>query len=94
MNVVLSVGSYKGVDGSSLSSTRCTQMVKVYEMLEEMGTTLTTYVEIQEEAARRKLVGKTKAKSAITTRSSTRVMPRLSLLNFPITLNIVSSSVL
>lgn len=67
MNVVLSVGSYKGVDGSSLSSTRCTQMVKVYEMLEEMGTTLTTYVEIQEEAARRKLFGKTKAKSAIRT---------------------------
>lgn len=53
MNVVLSVDSYKGVDGSSLSPTRCSQMVQVYDMLEEMGTSLTSYVEIQEEAARR-----------------------------------------
>ena len=67
MNVVLSVESYKGVDGSSLSPTRCSQMVQVYEMLEDMGTTLTPYVGIQEEAARRKLFGKTQAKSAIRT---------------------------
>ena len=67
MNVVLSVESYKGVDGSSLSPTRCSQMVQVYEMLEDMGTKLTSYVEIQEEAARRKLFGKTQAKSAIRT---------------------------
>lgn len=67
MNVVLSVDSYKGVDGSSLSPTRCSQMVQVYDMLEEMGTSLTSYVEIQEEAARRKLFGKTQAKSAIRT---------------------------
>ena len=67
MNVVLSVESYKGVDGSSLSPTRCSQMVQVYEMLEDMGTTLTSYVGIQEEAARRKLFGKTQAKSAIRT---------------------------
>lgn len=67
MNVVLSVESYKGVDGSSLSPKRCSQMVQVYEMLEEMGTKLTSYVDIQEEAARRKLFGETKAKSAIRT---------------------------
>ena len=67
MNVVLSVESYKGVDGSSLSPTRCSQMVQVYEMLEDMGTTPTSYVGIQEEAARRKLFGKTQAKSAIRT---------------------------
>ena len=67
MNVVLSVESYKGVDGSSLSSTRCSQVVQVYEMLEEMGTKLTSYVEIQEEAARRNLFGKTQAKNAIRT---------------------------
>ena len=67
MNVVLSVESYKGVDGSSLSPTRCSQMVQVYEMLEEMGTNLTSYVKIQEEAARRKLFGKTQAKNAIRT---------------------------
>jgi hypothetical protein len=67
MNIVLSVNSYKGVDGSSLSPTRCSQMVQVYEMLEEMGTKLTSYLEIQEEAARRKLFGKTQAKNAIRT---------------------------
>ena len=67
MNVVLSVESYKGVDGSSLSPTRCSQMVQVYEMLEEMGTSITSYVGIQKEAARRKLFGKTQAKSAIRT---------------------------
>lgn len=67
MKVVLSVESYKGVDGSSLSPTRCSQMVQVYDMLEEMGTSLTSYVGIQEEAARRKLFGKTQAKSAIRT---------------------------
>lgn len=67
MNVVLSVESYKGVDGSSLSPTRCSQMVQVYEMLEEMENKHTSYVEIQEEAARRKLFGETQAKSAIRT---------------------------
>ena len=67
MNIVLSVESYKGVDGSSLSPTRCLQMVQVYEMLEEMGASLTSYVGIQEEAARKKLFGKTQAKSAIRT---------------------------
>ena len=67
MNIVLSVESYKGVDGSSLSPTRCLQMVQVYEMLEEMGASLTSYVGIQEEAARKKLFGKNKAKSAIRT---------------------------
>mgnify|MGYP006995755539 CR=1 FL=1 len=34
MNITLSVETYKGVDGSSLSSTRCDQIVQVYEMLE------------------------------------------------------------
>lgn len=67
MNIVLSVESYKGVDGSSLSPTRCSQMVQVYEMLEEIGTKFTSYVDIQEEAARRRLFGSTQAKSAIRT---------------------------
>ncbi len=67
MNIVLSVDSYKGVDGSSLSPTRCSQIVQVYEMLEELGTKTITYIGIQEEAARRKLFGKTQAKSAIRT---------------------------
>ena len=67
MNIKLSVDSYKGVDGSSLSQVRCSQMVQVYEMLEEMGTKVTTYIDIQEEAARKRLFGKTQAKSAIRT---------------------------
>ncbi len=67
MKVKLSVESYKGVDGSSLSPTRCSQMVQVYDMLEEMGAKLTTYVGIQEEAQRLRLFGKTQAKSAIRT---------------------------
>lgn len=67
MRIKLSLNSYKGVDGSSLSPTRCSQMVQVYEMLEEMGATVTSYLGIQEEADRRKLFGKTKAKSAIRT---------------------------
>lgn len=67
MRINLSVESYKGVDGSSLSPTRCSQMIQVYEMLEDMGAKVTTYVGIQEEAARRKLFGRTKAKNAIRT---------------------------
>lgn len=67
MNIVLSVESYKGVDGSSLSPTRCSQMVQVYEMLTELGGKVITYVYIQEEAERRKLFGQTQAKSAIRT---------------------------
>lgn len=67
MNIILSVDSYKGVDGSSLSPTRCSQMVQVYEMLDELGSKVITYVDIQEEAQRRKLFGQTQAKSAIRT---------------------------
>ena len=37
MRISLPVESYKGVDGSSLSPTRCSQIVQVYEMLEEFG---------------------------------------------------------
>jgi hypothetical protein len=61
MKLSLSVESYKGVDGSSLSPTRCSQMVQVYEMLEALGSTIISYVGIQEEADTKKLFGKTKA---------------------------------
>lgn len=67
MNITLSVETYKGVDGSSLSSTRCDQIVQVYEMLELFGSKNLTYIEIQEEAQKRKLFGETNAKSAIRT---------------------------
>lgn len=77
MRFVLPLGCYKGVDGSSLSPKRCTQMIQVYEMLENMGAKNTSYVGIQEEAARRKLFGKTQAKSAIRT-----IFPLLKKLDF------------
>jgi len=67
MNIVLSRESYKGVDGSSLSATRCSQMVQVYEMLEELGNKVISYLDLQEEAERRKMFGKTQAKNAIRT---------------------------
>ena len=67
MNIVLAIDTYKGVDGSSLSPKRCSQIVQVYEMLEEMGTKVISYLDIQNEAARRVLFGKTQAKSAIRT---------------------------
>ena len=67
MKIALSVESYKGVDGSSLSSTRCDQIVQVYEMLELLGHKVLTYYDIQEEAHKRKLFGSTNAKSAIRT---------------------------
>lgn len=67
MNITLSVETYKGVDGSSLSPTRCDQIVQVYEMLELFGNKNLTYIEIQEEAHKRKLFGETNAKSAIRT---------------------------
>lgn len=37
MKIPLDVETYKGVDGSSLSSTRCFQIVRVYDMLEKFG---------------------------------------------------------
>ena len=77
MKLCLSVESYKGVDGSSLSSTRCSQIVQVYEMLEEMGDMIITYLDIQEEAENKKLFGKTKAKNAIRT-----FFPLLKKINF------------
>lgn len=67
MKLHLSIESYKGVDGSSLSPTRCSQMIQVYEMLEKMGSTIISYVGIQEEADNQKLFGNTKAKNAIRT---------------------------
>lgn len=67
MKIPLSVESYKGVDGSSLSPTRCSQIVKVYEMLEKFGSENISYVEIQELAESTHLFGSTAAKSAIRT---------------------------
>ena len=73
MNITLSVDTYKGVDGSSLSPTRCNQIVQVYEMLELFGDKPMTYIKVQEEAEKRKLFGETNAKSARAT-TSTKTM--------------------
>lgn len=67
MKIPLSIESYKGVDGSSLSVTRCSQIVRVYEMLDNFGDELITYVGIQELAESQRLFGSTAAKSAIRT---------------------------
>jgi len=71
------VDTYKGVDGSSLSQTRCDQILLIYDMLNEIGDKEITYVALQEEAAKRNLFGKTKAESAIRT-----FFPLLRKLNF------------
>ena len=67
MKIPLAIETYKGVDGSSLSSTRCSQIVRVYEMLNDFGDNPITYVGIQELAESQKLFGSTAAKSAIRT---------------------------
>ena len=67
MKISLSVDTYKGVDGSSLSKARCNQVIKVYEMLEDFGNESISYVGIQELAESQKLFGSTAAKSAIRT---------------------------
>lgn len=67
MKISLSVDTYKGVDGSSLSPTRCNQIIKVFEMLDALGSEIITYVGIQELAESQKLFGSTAAKSAIRT---------------------------
>lgn len=67
MQIKLPIKSYSGVDGSSLSPTRCAQIVKIYEMLQSFGSKTISYIDIQEEAAKRNLFGKTKAKNAIRT---------------------------
>lgn len=67
MRLQLSLDSYNGVDGSSLSDMRCSQIVKIYEMLESLGNQQISYGDIQEKADRERLFGQTNAKSAIRT---------------------------
>lgn len=67
MEVEVLMKDYKGVDGTSLSSSRCAQIIRVYEMLEELGAKVITYIDIQEESVKRHLLGTTKDSSAIRT---------------------------
>ena len=53
MRITLLKESYKGVDGSSLTETRRSQIVQVYEMLEEWGSNLTNYLDIQIKAQKK-----------------------------------------
>ena len=52
MEVEVLIKDYKGVDGTSLSSSRCAQIIRVYEMLEELGAKVITYIDIQEESVK------------------------------------------
>lgn len=68
MQITIKKEIYKGGgDGSSLSYTRCYQIVQVYDMLEQLGDTYISYVGIQQRAKDRNLFGETSADSAIRT---------------------------
>ncbi len=77
MQIKLPRDTYSGVDGTSLSDIRCSQIVVVYEMINNLGTKLISYLKIQEEAKRQKIFGTTNAKSAIRT-----IFPLLKKLGF------------
>ena len=67
MRVTLNRDYYKGSDGSSLSDTRCEQMVMLFDMLNDISDTFITYKQIQEYAVARSLYGNAKAVSVIRT---------------------------
>jgi len=80
MKIELSVDSYKGVDGSSLSQTRCEQIILCYNFLETLGDKTITYVDIQNFAEQKHIFGSTKAKSAI--RTFFPLLRKLSFVNY------------
>lgn len=67
MRVTLNRDYYKGSDGSSLSDTRCEQMVMLFDMLNDIPDAFVTYKQIQEYAVARSLYGNAKADSVIRT---------------------------
>lgn len=67
MRVTLNRDFYKGSDGSSLSDTRCEQMVLLYDMLNDIPEAFVTYKQIQEYAVARSLYGNAKADSVVRT---------------------------
>lgn len=59
---------YDGVDGTNISEFRCDQYLLLMGMCESLGNTVVTYKDIQTEAERQSLFGKTtKAASAVRT---------------------------
>lgn len=67
MRVTLNKDYYKGSDGSSLSDTRCEQMVLLYDMLQNIPNEFVTYKQIQDYATSKSLYGNAKADSVIRT---------------------------
>lgn len=67
MRVTLNKDYYKGSDGSSLSDTRCEQMVLLYDMLKDIPNEFVTYKQIQDYATSKSLYGNAKADSVIRT---------------------------
>ena len=67
MNITFQIDYYKGSDGSSLSDTRCEQMVMLYDRLKSIPDQFVTYKQIQEAAVSCSLYGDSKADSVIRT---------------------------
>lgn len=67
MRITLNKDCYRGSDGSSLSDTRCEQMVLLYDMLEGIPDEFVTYKQIQAYAVKCSLYGTAKADSVIRT---------------------------
>lgn len=67
MRITLNKEYYKGTDGSSLSDTRCEQMVTLFDMLNGISDEFVTYKQIQDYAVAQSLYGEAKADSVIRT---------------------------
>lgn len=67
MRITLNKDYYKGSDGSSLTDTRCEQMVLLYDMLKGIPDEFVTYKQIQEYAVAQSLYGNAKADSVVRT---------------------------
>lgn len=67
MRITLNKDYYKGSDGSSLSDTRCEQMVLLYDMLKDIPDEFVTYKQIQDYAVVKSLYGNAKADSVVRT---------------------------
>lgn len=67
MKITLNRDYYKGSDGSSLSDSRCEQLVLVYDMLKTLPQDVVTYRQIQDSAVATLLFGNSQADAVIRT---------------------------
>ncbi len=67
MTITLNKDFYKGTDGSSLSDMRCSQIVMLYNMLQNIEEEYLTYKDIQNYAVEYGIYGSSKADSVIRT---------------------------